>query len=205
MMGAAELQEAICMDDEKAFALEIDFDDIAPGRRWLPIYTQPLHERRLRDYLMEKKIPAYLPMLYKTRYKNVRSKKQSYSYLQKVLRPMFSGYVFGCLSYEEEIIAWQSRSIVRVLKTDLSDPGLLVSELKTIRQIERHGLEQPFEVLSELKPGHSVAIASGPWEGIHGVIERREKKTIFVVNLDIMGQAIATEIDVASTKLIKLK
>ncbi|MDQ0291690.1 transcription termination/antitermination NusG family protein [Oligosphaera ethanolica] len=192
------------MDDEKVFATEIDFDDIAPGRRWLPIYTQPLHERRLRDYLLEKSIPVYLPMVRKARYKNVRSNKQTYSYLQEVLRPMFSGYAFACLSFDEELVAWRSRSIVRVLKTDLSDPGLLVSELKTIRQIEIHSQEQPFEVLTELKPGRRVTIASGPWNGIEGVVEKREKKTVFVVNLDIMGQAVATEIDIATTKLIEM-
>lgn len=192
------------MDDEKIFASEIDFDDIAPGRRWLPIYTQPLHERRLRDYLMERKLPVYLPMLRKTRYKNVRSNKQTYSYLQEVLRPMFSGYVFACLSIDEELVAWRSRSIVRLLKPELGNSALLLSELKTIRQIEIHSQEQPFEVLTELKPGRRVMIASGPWNGIEGVVEKREKKTVFVVNLNIMGQAVATEINIATTKLVEM-
>lgn len=192
------------MDDETAFAADIDFGDIAPGRRWLPIYTQPLHERRLRDYLFDRAIPVYLPMLRQARYKNVRRGGQTYSYLKEVLRPMFSGYAFACLDLEEEGVAWRSRSIVRVLKKDTCDPGLLVTELKTIRQIEVHGREQPFEVLPELTPGRRVTIASGPWNGIQGVVERREKKTVFVVNLEIMGQAVATEIDIASTKLLDM-
>ena len=47
-------------------------------------------------------------------------------------------------------------------------------------------------------------IAAGPWEGIYGVLQERRKEHHFIVNLHIMGQAIATEIDVSQLQLLEV-
>jgi len=65
-------------------------------------------------------------------------------------------------------------------------------------------LDQKVEILPTLVPGTRVMIASGPWEGIYGVIDQRKKPLVFTVNLEIMQQAISTEIDITQVKLVEV-
>jgi transcription antitermination factor NusG len=184
--------------DERHFELHND-------RRWLPIYTQPLHERKLLKFFQEKGLPCYLPMLKKAAYKTVRSQNRTYQYLREVYRPMFSGYLFACLAQEEEESAWRTRSVVRIFRDQNFTQEQLVAELNIIRRFELAAETQKVEILPHLVPGTKVMIAAGPWEGIYGVIESRRKPLKFIVNLDIMEQAIATEIDITNIKLVQIE
>lgn len=173
-------------------------------RRWLPVYTQPLHERRLLKHFEQTGIPCYLPMLKKAAYKTVRSNNRTYQYLKEVRRPMFSGYLFACLAQEEEDSAWRTRSIVRIFRDQNFTQEQLLEELNLIRRFELVSETQKVEILPHLVPGTKVMIAAGPWEGIYGVIESRRKPLKFIVNLEIMEQAIATEIDITNIKLLEI-
>jgi len=177
---------------------------IYPGRRWLPIYTQPLHERRLLKHFEQTDIPCYLPMLKKAAYKTVRSNNRTYQYLKEVRRPMFTGYLFACMAQEEEESAWRTRSIIRIFRDKNFTQEQLLEELNLIRHFELASETQKVEILPHLVPGTKVMIAAGPWEGIYGVIESRRKPLKFIVNLAIMEQAVATEIDITTTKLVEI-
>jgi len=178
--------------------------ELYEGRRWLPVYTQPLHERRLLKHFEQMGIPCYLPLLKKAAYKTVRSNNRTYQYLKEVRRPMFSGYLFACMAQEEEDSAWRTRSIVRIFRDQNFTQEQLLEELNLIRRFELASETQKVEILPQLVPGTKVMISSGPWEGIYGVIESRRKPLKFIVNLEIMGQAIATEIDITNIKLVEI-
>mgnify|MGYP001445946364 FL=1 len=173
------------------------------GRSWLPIYTQPLHERRLLNYLTERAIPCYLPLLKHAGYKTVRRDDRVYRYLVETLRPMFKGYLFACLAQDDKDIVWRSKSAVRIFREDAVDQRQFLEELTLIRRCEIIALDQQVEILPTLVPGTRVMIASGPWEGIYGVIDQRQKPLVFIVNLEIMQQSISTEIDITQVKLVE--
>ena len=174
------------------------------GRLWLPIYTQPLHERRLFNYLTERAIPCYLPLLKHAGYKTVRRGDRTYRYLTETLRPMFKGYLFACVAPDDKDTAWRSKSIVRIFREDTVDQRQFLDELALIRRCEVAALDQKVEILPTLMPGTRVMIASGPWEGIYGVVDQRKKPLVFIVNLEIMQQAISTEIDITQVKLVEV-
>lgn len=173
------------------------------GRFWLPIYTQPLHERRLFNYLTERAIPSYLPLLKHAGYKTVRRGDRVYRYLTETLRPMFKGYLFACLAQDDKDTVWKSKSAIRIFREDTVEQRQFLEELTLIRRCEVIALEQKVEILPNLVPGTRVMIASGPWEGIYGVIDRRQKPLVFTVNLEIMQQAISAEIDITQVKLVE--
>ena len=143
-------------------------------------------------------------MLKKAAYKTVRSNNRTYQYLKEVRRPMFSGYLFACMAQEEEDSAWRTRSIVRIFRDQNFTQEQLLAELNLIRRFEIASETQKVEILPQLVPGTKVMISSGPWEGIYGVVESRRKPLKFIVNLEIMGQAIATEIDITNIKLVEI-
>ena len=175
-----------------------------PDLRWLPVYTQPLHERRLLKHFEQMGIPCYLPMLKKAAYKTVRSQNRTYQYLKEVHRPMFPGYLFACLAQKEEESAWRTRSIIRIFRDQNFTQEQLLDELNLIRRFELASETQKVEILPNLVPGKKVLISSGPFEGIYGIIESRRKPLKFIVNLEIMEQAIATEIDITNIKLVEI-
>ncbi|UKI32597.1 MAG: hypothetical protein L6W00_03220 [Lentisphaeria bacterium] len=56
---------------------------------WMPVYTQPRHEFRLHDYLKERGIPVYLPVVPDIKIHRVHKGASQYTYRKTVLRPMF--------------------------------------------------------------------------------------------------------------------
>jgi transcription antitermination factor NusG len=117
---------------------------------------------------------------------------------------MFTGYLFACMAQEEEESAWRTRSIIRIFRDKNFTQEQLLEELNLIRHFELASETQKVEILPHLVPGTKVMIAAGPWEGIYGVIESRRKPLKFIVNLAIMEQAVATEIDITTTKLVEI-
>lgn len=59
---------------------------------WMPVYTQPRHEFRLHDYLKERGIPVYLPVVPDIKIHRVHKGASQYTYRKTVLRPMFQSY-----------------------------------------------------------------------------------------------------------------
>jgi len=175
-----------------------------PQRHWTPVYSRALHEYRLQKFFSAHAIPHYLPLLKRSSYKTVRSANRTYQYLQERIRPMFPGYIFAALSKDDEALAWRSKSVVRLLHQDADKQDCLLQELLLIRRLELAAQTEKLEVLPELVPGKKVMIAAGPWEGIYGVLQERRKEHHFIVNLHIMGQAIATEIDVSQLQLLEV-
>ena len=69
---------------------------------WMPVYTQPRHEFRLHDYLKERGIPVYLPVVPDIKIHRVHKGASQYTYRKTVLRPMFqSFYVRFC-----QVVLW---------------------------------------------------------------------------------------------------
>lgn len=164
-----------------------------PGRQWLPVYTQPRHEKKLAASLGRQEIPFYLPLLTRVTTHN-RSKRISQL-------PMFPGYLFAAPGANDLAGLRGMQSVIRVIQLDELSSELLLAELRQVRQLEELSSSRELEVKPELVPGKRVVVGKGPCRGLTGVVVYRKNSMRLVVNLEIINNSVATEIDAADLEL----
>ena len=147
------------------------------GRFWIVLYTQPHKERMVRDYLENEGFRVYLPEI---RNKIQRSDRRS-------KRPFFPHYLFIKGSDEDKIaeIRWTPglRSVVSFGGRPALVPDKIVEHIR-----ERL---KTYEISEEelYKSGERIRVASGPFEGLDVIFDRRlsEKERVRVF-LELMSK-----------------
>jgi transcription antitermination factor NusG len=153
-----------------------------PGRWWVA-HTKARNEKALARDLTERGIPYYLPLIGKT----IRSGRRKL----KSLLPAFPGYLFfadGDTDFRYVVMTTN-----RVAHTiEVRDQARLVHELL---QIERAVTKGDFDPHPFVREGRRVVVRHGPFRGIEGIVVRRGRRARLVLQVDLLGQAIAAEID----------
>jgi transcription termination/antitermination protein NusG len=154
---------------------------------WTPVRTKPRQEKKLGRYCAAHGIPYYLPLIQKNH--SYGNRKKSFS------SPMFPGYVF-CRINENLFSELQfSNAIVYKIFIDELAERELTHELKSIRVFERLSNSCAIEVSPELVSGTSVEITRGLFQGITGIVQSRKNKMMLIINIELLGQTAAVEIN----------
>ena len=85
----------------------------------------------------------------------------------------------------------RQRNVAHLLRTP--DQVGLVSQLRSIRQALAD--LEVVEVMPFLVEGRSVVVNAGRLKGVEGVIKRLKGKTRVVINVEMIQQAVAIEVD----------
>ena len=156
--------------------------DALEGRWWVA-HVKPRQEKALAWDVARWGGAYFLPLYEKKHRRRGRS--------WKAVLPLFPGYVFLCGDEAQRSRALETRRIANVIPV-LDQEGL-VRELSGIQRMLAAGLAvDPFPGLQR---GRRCRVRSGALADLEGCIERRAGRTRFVVNVDILGQAAAVEID----------
>ncbi len=152
-------------------------------KHWKVLFVKPRTEKKVAEYCKLYGIDVYLPMRESTRV--IQRRKIS------VLMPLFSGYVFVRLLPSQKLQLQQTNLLVRILEP--SNPRKMLRDLIMVRRALRAN-----PALAPAKPltkGRLVRIISGPFLGIEGRVARMTAKMKIVLNIDMIGQATAVEIE----------
>ena len=88
-------------------------------------------------------------------------------------------------------IALETNRIAKLIA--VPDPAGLITELTHLQQLLGAGLS--VDPYLRLKKGSPCRVRTGPLMGLEGQIDRRKDQTRFIVNITILGQGAAVEID----------
>jgi len=155
---------------------------------WTAAHTKPRCEKVVAEYCDRHDLSFYLPLR--------RRAKRYQRRLVETFLPMFPGYIFVQLDEAAKTRLLQSHKVVHVLSIDDVCEKVLVAELQELQKLEELAKEEEVIVRPELVPGKLVLICSGPFEGLTGVIERRQKETRVSINVELLGQSASVIIDV---------
>lgn len=154
---------------------------------WTPIRTKPRQEKKLSRYCAANNIPYYLPLIQKMHHYGNR--KETFS------KPMFPGYVF-CRINENLFSKLQlSNALVYKIAINEHTERTLIQELKAIRVFERMSNSGTIEISPELIAGTAIEITRGLFQGITGIVQCRKGKLMLIVNIELLGQTAAVEIN----------
>lgn len=159
-------------------------------RHWKVIHVKPRCEKKLANYCRLWGITYYLPLREKTRV--VQRRKV------KVSLPLFSGYLFVSFDLSRRLELLQSNLIVRILEPR-SSVGLLRNLVMVRRALQ---INPSLESAPPLKRGELVRILDGPFRGIEGRVERLAGTMKVVLNVEMIGQAIAVTANVEQVEVL---
>ena len=175
--------------------MEMDTVSLVPvdGLLWTPLRVRPRREKKVSEYCRGRNILCYLPLRRTTR----RYQRRNVEFFL----PMFPGYVFCAIDEEryQEIVV--SGHVAGRLVVDAVAERQLLVELNAVRQFEELSRSRNVIAMPDLVAGVAVIVRSGPLRGIRGIIERRKGTTLVALNIELLGQAVAAEVDVGELEL----
>jgi transcription antitermination factor NusG len=167
------------MVDDKAQAAET-----GELPRWHVVHAKPRCEKKLGDYCEAHAVESYVPL---------RSETKIYQRRKvTVHKPVFPGYVFLRYSPENKAEVLKSNMIVRILPVE--NQAQLVRELDQIRLAL--SVDPTLDACAAFQAGKRVLIRSGPFQGLEGVVQILKGRTKVVLNVELIGRALAVEVGV---------
>lgn len=107
-----------------------------------------------------------------------------------VQKPVFPGYVFAKFAAGDKMELLKSNLIVRVLAVE--DQDKLVRELQQVRTAL--AVDPTLDACAAFHAGKRVAIRSGPFQGLEGVVQVVKGRTKVILNVEMVGRALAVEV-----------
>lgn len=152
------------------------------GSQFWVLHTRPRSEKALARVFLERGMSYFLPTYRREWRKNGR---QFRSYL-----PLFPGYIFLHGSHDERSTALETNLVATVIP--VRDQLQLHADLFRVHRLIQSGA--PVTPEEMLEPGDPVSIVRGPLAGLDGIILQRGKNLKFVIEVRMLGRAVAAEV-----------
>jgi transcription antitermination factor NusG len=150
---------------------------------WWVAHTKARNEKAFAWDLLHQQIAYFLPMSQRITFSGGRKRR--------VLLPLFSSYVFFCGDAESKQSALATDRLCQVIT--VREQAELIEDLSAIERVLAGDAKldpYPFAVV-----GQQVRISRGPFEGINGIVVRRDNVNRLVLSIDVLGQGASMEID----------
>lgn len=158
--------------------------------QWWVAHVKSRNEKALAHDLIRRNISYFLPMSWKVRRHSGRTIKS--------LLPLFSGYLFFCGEENERIELLRTNRVANLIV--VNDQQMLIDELAQIEHALRAGVAlTPHKYV---KVGQRCRIIAGPLANLTGIVVRAGNTARLLLQVDILGQGAAVEIDVDMIELL---
>jgi transcription antitermination factor NusG len=164
------------------FSAGIRADWLQP--KWYVLFVRSNQEARVVQHLSARLIEHFLPI-----YESVRQWKDR---KVKLVRPLFSGYIFVKLPLIDRSRALMIPNVVGLVGTRTAPSVVLEEEIEWIRRGMAHGKAEPHPYP---KIGEPVVITAGPMAGMEGILLRAKNYTRVLVRVNSISRAIAVEVN----------
>ena len=151
--------------------------------KWHVLYLRPRTEKKMAEYCSRHDLTHYLPLRNETKIYQRRK--------VTVSKPVFPGYFFASFDADSRLQLLKSNHIVRIFDVPFQRP--LLHELAQIRRALR--VDPTLGACTALQKGRQVRITGGPFTGIEGIVASLKANTKVCLNVDMIGQAVAVEVD----------
>ena len=154
---------------------------------WYAVHIKSRHEFVAYGELGRKGVDAFLPSVIKTRQWKDRKKRVQFA--------LFPGYLFVRISSQQEEYrsVLKTKGVVAFVCLDKTSPTLVPSEeMAVLKAMLESGME--LDIYPHLRDGARVRVKRGPLSDAEGVLERRESRNLFVVNIEILGRSVGVEV-----------
>jgi transcriptional antiterminator RfaH len=160
--------------------------DAARGTWWVA-HTRPRAEKVLSTDLARLGIHHYLPLRIRV------TRSRGANRVSRSMVPVFSGYLFFVADEAARLQALATHRIVSTLAVPRQKQ--LVAELRHLHAVLSSGAGLAHR--KQLQRGRWVRIIAGPLVGVEGIVRRWRSQTRLALNVNILGQSVAVDVDPA--------
>jgi transcription antitermination factor NusG len=160
----------------------------ADGSFWYAVRTLPRHEKLVRDQLARRHIEHFLPTMKRLSQWTDRKKE--------VEVPLFAGYCFARLRWEDRLPVLQAQGVMNFVGTAARAEPIPDEEIESLRKVLLN--TSGFICHPYLKEGMIVEVVQGPLRGVKGRLIREAKYARLVLSITLIQRSLSIEIDAGS-------
>jgi transcription termination/antitermination protein NusG len=152
--------------------------------RWCAVQVRPRYEVLVSSILRNKGYEEFLPLYRVSRQWSDRRKEIAF--------PLFTGYVFCRLNPTLSGPIVTTPGVIRIVGTRKEIVAIPDEEIDAIRRVVKSGFKvEPCAYTI----GDRVRFASGPFEGIEGIVVEHKNHRRVVVSINLIQSSISVEVD----------
>lgn len=151
--------------------------------RWMVLHTKSRQEKVVAQQLEARGVHHFLPLVDRVRL--IRGRKS----VARV--PLFPGYVFLQGHRDDGFAAIASKRVCRVI--DVRNQERFEHELDQVARALDYGA--PLDLYPFAVEGRRCRVIRGPFHGLEGIVIERKRTARLVLQVDILGQGAALEVD----------
>jgi transcription antitermination factor NusG len=162
--------------------------DEADGPLWFAVRTLSRHEKLVRDQLARRNIEHFLPTTKRLSQWTDRKKE--------VELPLFAGYCFARLRWEDRLPVLQAQGVMNFVGTAARAEPIPNEEIDSLRNALHNSSALAYHPF--LKEGMVVEVIQGPLRGVRGRLLREARGARLILSITLIQRAVAIEIDAGS-------
>jgi transcription termination/antitermination protein NusG len=181
-------------DDPAATVLEKSGTQGIQRPEWYALYTRSRFEKKMLSELTDRNIEVFLPM------REILSRWKDRK--KKIWIPLFPGYIFvnHVDTPENRFRILNIPGAVRFITLEGHAAPIPEEQIQYVRRfLESSIAVDPYPYL---QVGTRVEVIAGPLKGIHGILVEKRGKFRFVIQVDLIRQAVSVEIDASDVRPI---
>jgi transcription termination/antitermination protein NusG len=164
------------------------------GLEWYALYTRSRFEKKMLRELANRNIEVFLPM------REVLSRWKDRK--KKIWMPLFPGYIFvnHVDTPENRFRILNIPGAVRFVTLEGRAAPIPEEQIQYVRTfLESSIAVDPYPYM---QVGTRVEVIAGPLKGIRGILVEKRGKFRFVIQVDLIRQAVSVEIDASDVRPI---
>ncbi|ANE52952.1 UpxY family transcription antiterminator [Flavisolibacter tropicus] len=167
---------------------------MTPYRNWYAIYTRPRWEKKVASLLERKGIECYCPLN--------KVPKQWADRKKIIYEPLFTSYVFVCISNEETVPVKETDGVLNFVYW-LGKPAVIrQEEIEAIKQFLQEYETVSIERTESINPNDKIQIIDGPLMMREGRVMEVGHKKVKVL-IPSIGFNLVAEVEI--TNIAKMK
>lgn len=159
---------------------------------WYALYTRSRFEKKLLAELSDRSVEVFLPM------REILSRWKDRK--KKVWFPLFPGYIF--VHYidtpENRFRVLNIPGAVRFVGNHGFAEPVPDQQIESVRRFLESELS--LDPYPYLQVGRRVEVTAGPLKGIQGILIKKKGRFRFVIQVDLIRQAVSVEIDASDVR-----
>lgn len=162
--------------------------------RWYALYTRSRFEKKMLSELTDRNIEVFLPM------REVLSRWKDRK--KRIWIPLFPGYIFvnQVNTPENRYRVLNVPGAVRFVGFEGRADPIPDEQIQAVRRFLESAIAM--DPYPYMKVGSRVEIIAGPLKGIQGILVKKRGRFRFVLQVDLIRQAVSVEIDASDVRPI---
>ncbi|QEQ56538.1 UpxY family transcription antiterminator [Chlorobium phaeovibrioides] len=153
---------------------------------WYAVYVRSRYEKKVHQWLEEKELTSFLPLLETMRQWSDRKKK--------VYEPLFRGYVFVNIDMKHEHIkVLETEGVVKFIGIGRNPSVISERDIEWLRTLVREP-DALHQTVSTMPVGRKVRVLAGPFKDLEGIVVKQGREDRMIIFFDSIMQGIEVSI-----------